>query len=240
MKLELAGVAQTVLCIVVHYLLKRGCDKYSREFNIFRIQATAVKRQHDLSRVNVVTDDNTCVRLARQRYPFNVDLIRILEEFLSSCNRKADEWGNQRLNTFSACSNRLANSHRRKRLRLCLITTRFLKSCETNCWRTLRIDEARKTRPLAQATGCQNFVRGIGRCKRALALAGPEIFTLWYKRARRVPGGLNLLLAFNGVCKLYSKKRARHGRLCARGKDCEEHERIEWSAEGDKGGNEKL
>lgn len=39
-------------------------------------------------------------------------------------------------------------------------------------------------------------------------LAGLEIFTLWYKRARRVPGGLNLLLAFNGVCKLYSKKEA--------------------------------
>ncbi|EGI63646.1 hypothetical protein G5I_07984 [Acromyrmex echinatior] len=59
-------------------------------------------------------------------------------------------------------------------------------------------------------------------------------------RARWVPGGLNLLLAFNGVCKLYSKKRARHERLCARDKDYEEHERIEWSAEGDEGGNEKL
>ena len=74
----------------------------------------------------------------------------------------------------------------------------------------------------------------------ALALAYLEIFTFWYKRARWVPGGLNLLLAFNGVCKLYSKKRARHERLCARDKDYEEHERIEWSAEGDEGGNEKL
>ncbi|EGI65637.1 hypothetical protein G5I_05860 [Acromyrmex echinatior] len=79
------------------------------------------------------------VRLVRQRYPFNVDLIRILEEFLSSCNRKADEWGNQRLKilnafskspfpkdilesrTFNVRSNRLANSHRRKRLRLWII-----------------------------------------------------------------------------------------------------------------------
>jgi len=43
-----------------------------------------------------------------------------------------------------------------------------------------------------------------------------EIFTPWYKRARRFPGGLNLLLAFNGVCKLYSKKGDARGRLCAR------------------------
>lgn len=38
---------------------------------------------------------------------------------------------------------------------------------------------------------------------------------LRYKRARRVAGGLNLLLAFNGVCKLYSKKGEIRGRLCA-------------------------
>ncbi|KYN31944.1 hypothetical protein ALC56_13697 [Trachymyrmex septentrionalis] len=93
-----------------------------------------------------------------------------------------------------------------------LIATRSPKNREMNCWRTLRIDEARKTRPLAQTVGCLSKFRT----------------------------GLNLLLAFNGVCKLYSKKRARHERLCARGKDCEEHERIEWSAEGDEGGNEKL
>lgn len=43
-------------------------------------------------------------------------------------------------------------------------------------------------------------------------------------------GGLNLLLAFNGVCKLYSKKGRKDFAQGAR--YCEEYtERIEWRAE---------
>lgn len=51
------------------------------------------------------------------------------------------------------------------------------------------------------------------------APAGLEIFTPWYKRARRVAGGLSLLLAFNGVCKLYSKKGETRETLRYRGQD---------------------
>lgn len=125
-----------------------------------------------------------------------------------------------------------------------LITTRVLKSRETNCWRTLLgrqgiCDERRRALSRAQADGCQNFVqggykrgsqsyeRGWHTRGRSLSLrrAFCEIFTPRYKRARRFLGGLNLLLAFNGVCKLYLKKGKIHERDFTQGERQESVER---------------
>ncbi|EZA56157.1 hypothetical protein X777_03489 [Ooceraea biroi] len=111
-----------------------------------------------------------------------------------------------------------------------------------NRWRTLRVDEmARKTsgtlahRQAAVKISYGVGIKGVGpELREGGTLSWPgvsppwqgggeeghEIFTPWYKRARRVPGGLNLLLAFNGVCKLYSKKgEIRARRVQERGED---------------------